>query len=160
MENGRYYAWEGVGCCEGTCTHVWQYAQASGRIFPHMEKDIRERVDLGLSLQKDGSMWYRGEAHKVPAVDGQAGTILRFYREHQMSSDNIFLKRNWKKIKTTIQYLLTLDKNADGMEDTPLMNTLDAEWDGEISWIVGLCIAAVKAGELISAKYIFQFMLL
>jgi len=152
MENGRYYAWEGVGCCEGTCTHVWQYAQASGRIFPHMEKDIRERVDLGLSLQKDGSMWYRGEAHKVPAVDGQAGTILRFYREHQISSDNIFLKRNWKKIKTTIQYLLTLDKNADGMEDTPLMNTLDAEWDGEISWIVGLCIAAVKAGELMAIE--------
>ena len=152
MENGRYYAWEGVGCCEGTCTHVWQYAQASGRIFPHMEKDIRERVDLGLSLQKDGSMWYRGEAHKVPAVDGQAGTILRFYREHQMSSDNMFLKRNWKKIKTTVQYLLTLDKNADGMEDTPLMNTLDAEWDGEISWIVGLCIAAVKAGELMAIE--------
>jgi non-lysosomal glucosylceramidase len=150
MESGRYYAWEGVGCCEGTCTHVWQYAQASGRIFPHMEKDIRERVDLGLSLQKDGSMWYRCEAHKVPAVDGQAGTILRFYREHQMSADDVFLKRNWKKIKTTLQYLIKLDKNADGMEDTPLMNTLDAEWDGEIAWIVGLCIAAVKAGEMMA----------
>jgi uncharacterized protein (DUF608 family) len=33
------------------------------------------------------------------------------------------------------------------MEDTPLENTLDAVWDGEIAWIVGLCIAAVKAGE-------------
>jgi uncharacterized protein (DUF608 family) len=152
MESGRYYAWEGVGCCEGTCTHVWQYAQASGRIFPHMEKDIRERVDLGLSLQKDGSMWYRCEAHKVPAVDGQAGTILRFYREHQMSTDSVFLQQNWRKIKTTIDYLMTLDKNADGMEDTPLMNTLDAEWDGEIAWIVGLCIAAVKAGELMAIE--------
>jgi uncharacterized protein (DUF608 family) len=152
MESGRYYAWEGVGCCEGTCTHVWQYAQASGRIFPHMEKDTRERVDLGLSLQKDGSMWYRCEAHKVPAVDGQAGTILRFYREHQMSTDSTFLQQNWKKIKTTILYLMKLDKNTDGMEDTPLMNTLDAEWDGEIAWIVGLCIAAVKAGELMAIE--------
>jgi len=152
MESGRYYAWEGVGCCAGTCTHVWQYAQAAGRIFPHMEKDIRERVDLGLSLQKDGSMWYRCEAHKVPAVDGQAGTILRFYREHQMCAGNDFLKRNWRKIKTTIQYLMKLDKNADGMEDTPLMNTLDAEWDGEIAWIVSLCIAAVKAGEMMAIE--------
>ena len=152
MQSGRYYAWEGVGCCEGTCTHVWQYAQASARIFPHMEKDIRERVDLGLSLQKDGSMWYRCEADKRPAVDGQAGTILRFYREHQMSTTPAFLEQNWGKIKTTIQYLMTLDKNADGMEDTPLMNTLDAEWDGEIAWIVGLCIAAVKAGELMAIE--------
>ena len=33
------------------------------------------------------------------------------------------------------------------MEDTPLENTLDALWSGEISWIVGLCIAAVRAGQ-------------
>ena len=65
-----------------TLRHLHEY-------FPHMEKDIRERVDLGLSLQKDGSMWYRSEAQK-PAVDGQAGTILRFYREHQMSEDDAF----------------------------------------------------------------------
>jgi len=38
-------------------------------------------------------------------------------------------------------------QNQDGMEDTPIENTLDAVWDGEISWLVGLCIAAVKAGE-------------
>jgi uncharacterized protein (DUF608 family) len=147
MASGRYYAWEGVGCCPGTCTHVWQYAQATGRIFPAMEKDTRERVDLGLALQHDGSMWYRCEADKRPAVDGQAGTILRFYREHQMSMDDTFLKNNWTKIKSTIRYLTSLDKNGDGMEDTPVENTLDAMWDGEISWIVGLCIAAVKAGE-------------
>jgi len=147
MENGRHYAWEGVGCCPGTCTHVWQYAQAPGRIFPSLEKEIRERVDLGLALQSDGSMWYRCEADKRPAVDGQAGTILRFFREHQMSADSDFLKRNWLKIKSTTQYLMSLDKNGDGMEDTPVENTLDAMWDGEIAWIVGLCIAAAKAAE-------------
>ena len=141
MESGRFYAWEGVGACPGTCTHVWQYAQAAARIFPKMEIDLRERVDLGLALQKDGSIWFRGEAEKRPAVDGQAGTILRFYREHRMSNDDRFLRRNWKKIKNTIRYLMKLDKNNDGMEDTPLENTLDAMWDGEIAWIVGLCIA-------------------
>jgi len=147
METGRFYAWEGVGCCPGTCTHVWQYAQAMGRIFPTLEKDTRQRVDLGIAYQADGSMWFRGEADKRPAVDGQAGTILRFYREHQMSTDDAFLKNNWEKIKLTIKFLMTLDKNNDGMEDTPVENTLDAMWDGEISWIVGLCIAAVKAGQ-------------
>ena len=33
------------------------------------------------------------------------------------------------------------------MTDTQLENTLDAKWPGEIAWIVGLTIAAVKAGQ-------------
>jgi uncharacterized protein (DUF608 family) len=147
FESGRFYAWEGVGCCEGTCMHVWQYAHAMGRIFPSIERDTRERVDLGLSLQPDGMIWYRGEVVKGPAIDGQAGTILRIYREHQMSADDGFLKKNWEKIKLASQWVINQDRNKDGMEDTPIENTLDAVWDGEIAWLVGLCIAAVKAAE-------------
>jgi non-lysosomal glucosylceramidase len=150
--SGRFYAWEGVGCCEGTCTHVWQYAQAMGRIFPSIERDTRERVDLGLSLQPDGMMWYRGEVVKGPAIDGQAGTILRIYREHQMSADHSFLQKNWEKIKKATQWVINQDRNKDGMEDTPIENTLDAVWDGEIAWLVGLCISAVKAGEAMALE--------
>ena len=152
FESGRFYAWEGVGCCEGTCMHVWQYAHAMGRIFPSIERDTRERVDLGLSLQPDGMMWYRGEVVKGPAIDGQAGTILRIYREHQMSADKGFLQRNWTKIKLATQWVINQDRNKDGMEDTPIENTLDAVWDGEIAWLVGLCIAAVKAGEMMAME--------
>lgn len=147
LKSGRHWAWEGVGACEGNCTHVWHYAQAIGRIFPSMERDNRERVDLGISLQEDGGIWFRGEYDKRPAIDGQAGRILGIYREHQMSRDDTFLKRNWTNTKRAIQFLIAKDRNGDGMEDTPLENTLDAVWDGEISWIVGLCIAAVKAGQ-------------
>ena len=150
FESGRFYAWEGVGCCEGTCMHVWQYAHAMGRIFPSIERDTRERVDLGLSLQPDGMIWYRGEVVKGPAIDGQAGTILRIYREHQMSADDSFLKKNWEKIKLASQWVINQDRNKDGMEDTPIENTLDAVWDGEIAWLVGLCIAAVKAAGLMA----------
>jgi len=147
FESGRFYAWEGVGCCEGTCMHVWQYAQAMGRIFPAVERDTRERIDLGLSLNADGMIWYRGEVVQTAAIDGQAGTILRIYREHQMSPDKKFLQKNWKNIKLATTWVINQDKNKDGMEDTPIENTLDAVWDGEIAWLVGLCIAAVKAGE-------------
>jgi len=147
FDSGRFYAWEGVGCCEGTCMHVWQYAQAMGRIFPAIERDTRERVDLGLSLTSNGMIYYRGEVVKTAAIDGQAGTILRIYREHKMSSDKSFLKNNWDKIKLATTWVINQDKNQDGMEDTPIENTLDAVWDGEIAWLVGLCIAAVKAGE-------------
>lgn len=152
FESGRFYAWEGVGCCPGTCTHVWQYAQAMGRIFPSLERDTRERVDLGISLKPDGMIRYRGEAATGPAIDGQAGTILRIWREHQMSKDDAFLRRNWEKIKKALQWLMEQDRNHDGMEDTPIENTLDAVWDGEIAWLVGLCIAAVKAGQMMAGE--------
>jgi uncharacterized protein (DUF608 family) len=147
FESGRFWAWEGVGACHGTCTHVWQYAQAMGRIFPALERDCRERTDLGISLQPDGGILFRAEMESRPAIDGQAGTVLRCYREHQMSVDDSFLRRNWDKIKAAIRFIINQDKNGDGMEDTPMENTLDAVWDGEIAWIAGLCIAAVKAGQ-------------
>ena len=147
FQSGRFYAWEGVGSCPGTCNHVWQYAQAMGRIFPALERDTRERVDLGIAFHDDGHIGFRGEYDTQPAVDGQAGRILGIYREHQMSADNSFLKRNWPKTKRAIEFLLQQDTNGDGMTDTQLENTLDAKWPGEIAWIVGLTIAAVKAGQ-------------
>ncbi|TAN01124.1 MAG: hypothetical protein EPN39_02945 [Chitinophagaceae bacterium] len=144
---GRFWGWEGVGCCEGTCTHVWSYAQAMARIFPSLERDTRERVDLGLAFdEKTGMISYRGEG-TGQATDGQAGTILRIYREHQMSVDNSFLERNWQNIKKAIQFLLNHDSNKDGIIDGAQPNTLDAAWYGEIAWISSLCLAAWRAGE-------------
>lgn len=151
--NGRFWAWEGVGACAGTCTHVWQYAQAMARIFPELEKGLREKVDLGVGFKEDsGAIIFRAENESRPAIDGQAGTILRFYREHQMSKDGTFLQQNWHKIKKAVAFMLAQDKNGDGMTDTPMENTLDAVWEGEIAWIVGLCIAAAKAAQLMAEE--------
>ncbi len=147
FQTGRFWAWEGVGACPGTCTHVWQYAQAMGRIFPALERDCRERTDLNIAMKDDGGIIFRAEMESRPAIDGQAGSVLRCYREHQMSADDAFLKRNWPKIKKAVQFIINQDKNGDGMEDTPMENTLDAVWDGEIAWIVGICISGVRAGQ-------------
>ena len=152
FQTGRFWGWEGINSCEGTCTHVWQYAQALARIFPSLERDTRERVDLGIALQPDGGILFRGENEKRPAIDGQAGTLLRCYREHQMSADNSFLQNNWPKIKMAVSFMLAQDKNGDGLTDTPMENTLDAIWEGEIAWIAGLCIAAAKAGAQMAAE--------
>ncbi|MDL2255360.1 twin-arginine translocation signal domain-containing protein [Parabacteroides sp. OttesenSCG-928-K15] len=152
FNSGRFWAWEGVGACAGTCTHVWQYAQAMGRIFPALERDCRERTELDIAMQEDGGIIFRAEMESRPAIDGQAGTVLRCLREHQMSVDDAFLRRNWTKIKKATQFIINQDKNGDGMEDTPMENTLDAVWDGEIAWIVGLCIAAVKAAQVMAEE--------
>ncbi|WP_316835415.1 GH116 family glycosyl-hydrolase [Pedobacter nutrimenti] len=151
--DGRFWSWEGVGACAGTCTHVWQYAQAMARIFPELERGLREEVDLGVGfVEESGAILFRGENETHPAIDGQAGTILRFYREHQMSKDSRFLNANWPKIKKAVQFMLAQDKNGDGMTDTPMENTLDAVWEGEIAWIVGLCIAAAKAAQMMAEE--------
>lgn len=151
--NGRFWGWEGVGACAGTCTHVWQYAQSMGRIFPELERILRQQVDLGVGFRPEsGAIIFRAENENRPAIDGQAGTILRFYREHQMSASDAFLNTNWPGIKKAIQFMLLQDKNGDGMTDTPMENTLDAVWEGEIAWIVGLCIAAARAGQAMAEE--------
>ncbi len=148
FQDGRFWAWEGVGCCHGTCTHVWHYAHAMGRIFPELERDVRERVDLRLSMNPEtGVMGFRGEFDRGLAVDGQAGTLLRIYREHQMSKDSEFLKRNWPRIRKAYEPLLKLDGNDDGVLEGAQMNTLDTPWYGKIAWLSGLYLAAMRAGE-------------
>jgi uncharacterized protein (DUF608 family) len=150
LDNGRFWAWEGVGCCEGTCTHVWHYAQSVGRLFPDLERDLRERTDYGIGFQDNGAIHFRGEYNDKDATDGQAGVILRTYREHQMSPDAAFLKRVWPNAKKALQYLILADAQGgmpDGITEGEQHNTLDAEWYGKVPVLSSLYIAALRAGE-------------
>ena len=150
---GRFYAWEGVGCCAGTCCHVWQYAQAMGRIFPELERNVRSTVDYAIAFnEKDGEIGNRAEFDKGAAADGQAGTILRVYREHQMSKDYSFLTPLWPRVKQSIEYLISLDPNVEGILQGAQENTLDAAWFGKISWITSLYLAALRAGEAMALE--------
>ena len=152
LDGGRFYADEGIGCCPGTCTHVWQYAQAPGRLFPEIERNHREFVDFGKALTKDGVVKYRGEHGDWFAIDGQAGRILGVYREHQMTTDGAFLKRVWPNVKKAIQRMITADKDDDGILHGPLHNTLDADWTGIVPWVNGMYHAALKAGEIMARE--------
>jgi len=148
FDDGRFYANEGTYCCAGTCTHVWQYAQALARVFPELERSTREMVDFGLAFHDDtGVIDYRGEYGRQLAIDGQAGTILRALREHQMSADDSFLKKSWPRIKKALELLIARDKKQRGLLDGEQYNTLDASWYGEIAWTSSLYLAALRAGE-------------
>ena len=126
---------------------------AVARVFPDLERDTRERVDFGLSFDaKTGRIAYRGEFDRGGADDGQAGTVLRAYREHQMSPDRAFLERNWPRIKQALQYLIDKDGNADGIIEGAQPNTLDADWFGQIPWLVSLYLAALRAGEVMAVE--------
>lgn len=150
MEGGRFWGWEGVGCCFGTCSHVWHYAQAIGRVFPELERITRENVDYGLAYQSDGMIWYRADFPddhaRHEAIDGQCGTIMRAYREHTMTPNDEFLRRIWPRVKGSIQYLIKQDGDANGVLEGKQMNTLDASWYGPVSWLSSLYNGALRAG--------------
>ena len=152
FDNGRWWGWEGVDCCAGTCQHVWQYAQAVARLFPGIERDLRERVDFGLAWHDNGAMDYRGEAARQVAHDGFCGTIVRIYREHQMSPDSDFLRRLWPRIRKSIEFIMSEDQNADGILEGRQYNTLDAAWFGPMGWISSLYLAALAAGEAMAVE--------
>ena len=157
FDNGRIWGWEGVECCPGTCQHVWQYAQGSARIFPLIERTLREKTDLGYSYNEEtGVMGHRDETagyHGLQeAHDGHAGTIMRIYREHKTSSDNSFLKANYGKIKKAVQFLINEDKNKDGILEGKQQNTLDAAWYGPMGWISSLYLGALAAGKAMAAE--------
>lgn len=145
--SGRFWGWEGIGCCEGTCTHVWHYAQAMGRIFPELERDQRERVDFGVGFaDSTGMVRHRGEG-TGPAIDGHCGRILGVWREHQMSPDGEFLKRVWPHVKAAAEHIIQHDLDGDGILDGAQENTLDAAWYGQIAWITSLTLTALRAAE-------------
>lgn len=149
---GRFWAWEGVGCCPGTCTHVWHYAQAPSRLFPEIERDLRERIDFGSAFDENtGIIGYRGE-NTGAAVDGQCGRILGVWREHQMNTDGMFLQRIWHRVKAALEYLMRHDTDNDGILDGAQENTLDAAWYGKIAWLSSLYAAALRAGNAMARE--------
>lgn len=153
FENGQFWAWEGVGACEGTCTHVWHYAQSMARLFPALERNLREVTDFGFAQQPDGGVPFRGVG-KV-AIDGQCATVLRSYREHLISADGQFLRRNWSGIKRALNFLIAFDRNDgsfDGLLDGEQHNTLDAEWFGKVHALCSLYLAALRSGEVMARE--------
>ena len=147
--SGRFYGYEGINCCEGTCTHVWYYAQSIARLFPDLERGLRQNVDLNTSvaLNSNGSVKFRGEYNGDWAWDGQCGVVLRCYREHLGSANSTFLTVNWINIKKALDFLIGEDANNDGVSEARQHNTLDADWYGRVPAHIGLYAAALKAGR-------------
>ena len=151
LTNGRVWGWEGTGCCPGTCTHVWHYGQSPGRLFPQLEIDLRERTDFTPEVMSaDGNVGMRGTYGRDPCIDGQAGILLRCYREHLSDPTGAFLKRNWPHIEKACEFLVRAEAEGkpggnDGIFTRRFENTLDAKWGGEVPWLVGMYLAGLTA---------------
>ena len=95
--DGRLWSWEGCGdswgCCHGSCTHVWNYAQAVPHLFPSLERTLRE-TEFRVSQDDRGHQTFRAALPIRPpahdfhaAADGQLGGIMKVYREWRICGD-------------------------------------------------------------------------
>ena len=144
--DNKFWAWEGVGSCVGVCTHVYNYEQAIARLFPSLQRNIREKIDFGTSYGDDGSIAARNGAHGV-WLDGHIGAILKSYREYLLSKDKLFLLRNWAKIKKAMDYVIELDGDSNGILEGKQSNTYDISFMGPNTYVGGLYLAALRAAS-------------
>ncbi len=167
LEDGTFYGWEGccatAGCCEGSCTHVWNYAQALPFLFPNLERSMRE-ADYRYNLRSDGGMPFRLQlpmgaprSRFRPCPDGQLGGALKVYRDWKISGDTNWLRSLWPAVKASLQYAWSAD-NEDRWdpERTGVLHgrqhhTLDHELFGPNSWLTGFYLGALKAGAEMAA---------
>jgi uncharacterized protein (DUF608 family) len=155
--DGRFWGWEGCndadGSCAGTCTHVWNYAQALCHLFPDMERSIRE-TEFGEDQDSAGHENYRAAlpirpvAHDyyLPAADGQLGGIIKVYREWRISGDSQWLRKLYPKIKISLDYCIrTWDPRHHGTLEEPHHNTYDIEFWGPDAMCTGIYLGALEA---------------
>ncbi|WP_404436404.1 non-lysosomal glucosylceramidase [Microbacterium aerolatum] len=157
-----FAAWEGSfdhgGSCEGTCTHVWSYAQTAAWLFPSLERSAR-RAEYLLETDDDGAQKFRGNRvfggpswFMGPAVDGQLGTLLRLHREWRFSGDDDFLAELWPAASRSLDYAIReWDRDGDGLLDGELHNTYDIEFHGIEPLANGILLAALRAGARMAA---------
>jgi uncharacterized protein (DUF608 family) len=151
--NGRFWAYEGVGCCHGTCGHVWNYAQALARLFPSLERSVREMQDFAADAgfnRETGAIAFRGEDWHQWAGDAQGGYILKAYREHLISPDDAFLDRNWGNIRRAAEFLIREDANGDGLLEGRQHNTYDIDYFGANTMVGSLYLGALRAAEVMA----------
>jgi hypothetical protein len=160
--DGRLWSWEGcgdnAGCCHGSCTHVWNYAQAIPHLFPSLERTLRE-TEFGPSQNEAGHQQFRSALPIRPlehdfhaAADGQPGGIMKVFREWRVSGDAEWLRGLWPKVKRSLDYCIqTWDPDHKGWVEEPHHNTYDIEFWGPdgmcTSFYLGALQAAVKMGK-------------
>ncbi len=160
--DGRLWSWEGCGdswgCCHGSCTHVWNYAQAIPHLFPALERSLRH-TEFCENQDSMGHQNFRATLPIKPnkhdfhaAADGQLGGIMKAYREWRISGDDAWIKKMFPMVKKSMDYcILTWDPKEQGVIEEPHHNTYDIEFWGpdgmHVSFYLGALRSIISMGE-------------
>jgi uncharacterized protein (DUF608 family) len=164
QKDGKLWGWEGCadnkGSCDGTCTHVWNYAQAVSHLFPSLERSLRE-TEFFFSQNSAGHQNFRSNLPVRPgihgwhaAADGQLGGIMKVYREWRISGNNELLKIIWPQVRQSLNYCIgQWDPRHRGVLEEPHHNTYDIEFWGPngmtTSFYLGALNAAIHMGRFL-----------
>jgi uncharacterized protein (DUF608 family) len=158
--DGRFYGWEGVddgaGSCFGSCTHVWNYEQATAFLFGDLARTMRE-VEFAHATHDDGFMSFRvclplerSREFPIGAADGQMGCLIKLYREWQLSGDDAFLRALWPGARRALEFCWIengWDGDRDGVMEGCQHNTMDVEYYGPNPQMTGWYLGALRAAE-------------
>lgn len=161
LTDGSFYGFEGChatsGCCEGSCTHVWNYAYALPYLYPSLERSMRD-LDYRYNLLESGEMPFRLQLPlgRDPwsfraCVDGQMGGVVKVYREWRICGDTNWLRRLWPAVKKSLEYAWSpenhdrWDPDKKGYLSGRQHHTLDMELFGPNAWLSGFYLAALLA---------------
>ena len=154
--DGRLWGWEGCGdnwgCCHGTCTHVWNYAQAIPHLFPAMERTLRQ-TEFCISQNKEGHQVFRSALPVRPvlhdfhsAADGQLGGIMKAYREWRISGNTDWIRELFPNIRKSMDYCIKVwDPRETGALEEPHHNTYDIEFWGSDGMCTSFYVGALQA---------------
>ena len=159
-EDGRLYGWEGCqdrnGCCLGSCTHVWNYEQATAFLFGELACGMRE-VEFRFATGEDGHMDFRvhlpldrAGRRRLAAADGQMGCLMKLYRDWQLSGDEAMLRALWPNAKRALEFCWVpggWDADRDGVMEGCQHNTMDVEYYGPNPQMGLWYLGALRAAE-------------
>jgi len=162
-EDGRFFGWEGAcdgsGCCHGSCTHVWNYEQATAHLFGELALSMRD-TEFAHATREDGFMSFRvnlpierASEMGTAAADGQMGCITKLYRDWQLSGDDAMLRRLWPKAQKALEFAWIRggwDADRDGVMEGCQHNTTDLEFYGPNPLMAGWYLGALRAAEEMS----------
>jgi uncharacterized protein (DUF608 family) len=156
QEDGMLWCWEGCsygnGCCHGSCTHVWNYAQAIPHLFPALERTLRDQ-ELKWSMDEAGHVTFRSvlptgqttHTHHA-AADGQLGGIMKLYRDWQISGERAWLEERYPLVRRSLEYCIrTWDPDEKGALFEPHHNTYDIEFWGADGMCTSFYLGALQA---------------
>lgn len=156
QKDGRLWAWEGCtdvgGCCFGSCTHVWNYAQAIPHLFPDLERTLRE-TEFAESQDSSGHQNFRSaipirqtDHNFYAAADGQLGGIMKMHREWRISGDTNWMIERLPAVKRSLDYCIKQwDPEGKGILEEPHHNTYDIEFWGPDGMCTSFYLGALEA---------------